>query len=459
MSWIDPFAFLRGAFVFLEVLMVFNIIIIAHELGHFFAARWRGLKVDKFGVWFGPPIFSATFRGVKFSLGCVPAGGYVSIPQMANPELLEGAVETGLPEARPLDKIIVAIAGPVASIICGLVFSVIVWGVGKPVYEAETSTIIGYVEKGGGAERAGLKAGDRILTIGDKDITRFSGFSQMRNSAVWNIAKSEDGRVAISVDRNGEILDKVVTTAIPVNKTVGRKKLPQIGISPSTTPLILGTITGGPGEGAGIKKGDVILSINGEKVFSPIRVNEIIQEGNPLAIKLGRNGGMTKVDVTPREKSGTGEMVIGIEWDFESIKSIEHPNPLDQIRGAFLVMYETLGALFSPKSEIGAQHLSGPVGIMRLYYLLFEMPDGWRIALWFSVIFNINLAILNLLPIPVLDGGHILLATVEGLRRKKLNDKAVRYLQTACAVIILTFMLYVTGYDILDYVGEKILSQ
>lgn len=458
MNWGEMSSILRVTGVFLEVLLIFNVIIVAHELGHFLAAKWRGLKVEKFGIWFGPPILKGTCGGVEFSLGCIPAGGFVAIPQMANPEVIEGKSSALITEAKPSDKIIVALAGPVASVLCAFLFACVVWVTGKPAYEAETTTVVGYVSKGSGADKAGLEAGDRILSVDGREVLKFSGLSNMKNSVVWNIARSEGGRVRLLVERNGDVLEKEIETAIPENKAVGRRKLPQIGISPATTCLIFRTKPDMPAERGGVGKGDVIRKINGERVFSPIRVNEIIDEGIPLDIEIERDGSTEEVRVYPEKGAGGDGFLIGIEWDFESIKTIEHPNPLDQIKGAVTVMVETLFAVISPNTEIGAQHLSGPVGIMRLYYLLFEMPEGWRLALWFSVVFNINLAILNLLPIPVLDGGHILLASLEWVRKKKMSDRVVNALQTACALLILSFMLYVTGYDILDYIGEKFLS-
>jgi regulator of sigma E protease len=112
------------------------------------------------------------------------------------------------------------------------------------------------------------------------------------------------------------------------------------------------------------------------------------------------------------------------------------------------MMVSTFGALFSQKSGIKAHHLSGPVGIMRIYYLLFQSEHGWRLAIWFSVVFNVNLALLNLLPIPVLDGGHILLALIEGIRRKAMNVKILQAVQTGCAVVIIGYMLYITFFDV-----------
>ena len=115
--------------------------------------------------------------------------------------------------------------------------------------------------------------------------------------------------------------------------------------------------------------------------------------------------------------------------------------------GSVDAMISTFGALFSKKSDIKPQHLSGAIKIMNIYYVLFKSEQGWRLALWFSVIMNVNLALLNLLPIPVLDGGHITLAIVEGIRRKPVNARILSVLQTSCAVVIIGYMLYIAFYD------------
>ncbi|HEY1583264.1 MAG TPA: site-2 protease family protein, partial [Chthoniobacterales bacterium] len=109
----------------------------------------------------------------------------------------------------------------------------------------------------------------------------------------------------------------------------------------------------------------------------------------------------------------------------------------------------------SPKSDVKLQHLSGPLGIFRIYYLLFENERGWQLALWFSVILNVNLAILNMLPIPVLDGGHIVLALVEAVRRKPVNMRVLEFIQTGCAVLIIGYIAYISFFDVGDLIGGK----
>src|SRR5215510_3698566 len=121
----------------LEALLALNLLIFVHELGHFLAARWRGMKVDRFAIWFGKPIWKKTINGVEYALGWIPAGGYVALPQMASMEMIEGKSENAvdaadLPPVAPLDKIIVAFAGPLFSFLLAVGVAFIVWTVGRP---------------------------------------------------------------------------------------------------------------------------------------------------------------------------------------------------------------------------------------------------------------------------------------------------------------------------------------
>src|SRR5256712_10991043 len=145
---------LKIIFIVLEVLLLFNLLIFVHELGHFLAARWRGLKIDRFAIWFGKPIWKTKINGVEYALGTIPAGGYVSLPQMATMEAIEGKSDSSgqpLPPIGARDKIIVAFAGPLFSFLLALAFAVGVIIVGRPVGEAELTTTIGIFGKTGAA--------------------------------------------------------------------------------------------------------------------------------------------------------------------------------------------------------------------------------------------------------------------------------------------------------------------
>jgi regulator of sigma E protease len=454
--------FLKFIVICLEVIVLFNLLIIVHELGHFLAARWRGLVVERFGIWFGKPLWKKKINGVVYCLGCIPAGGYVALPQMATMETIEGKSEEKQPEYPPisaLDKILVALAGPLFSFGLALVFACVVWFVGRPVSESETTTVIGYVVKGSPAEEAGLKPGDKILSVDSLPVNRFGGIG---DSVTWRIVRSEGETIPITVERDGQIIQ---VRAKPVKEKTAaweRASLRQIKIAPKQTPMIARITPHSPADRAGLKPNDIILEIDGQKIFHPETVPDVVKAhaGQKMAFKIQRKADVFTVVLKPEMPEGlaTNPTVseaekfprIGVEWDLLGTLDLVHPNPLEQIQASVTSMISTLSGVISRKSDIKLQHLSGPLGIMRIYYLLFQSEQGWRLGIWFSVVLNVNLALLNLLPIPVLDGGHITLALVEGIRRRPVNVRVVNIVQTVCALVIITFMLYVTFFDIQD---------
>src|SRR5262245_14719998 len=250
---------LKVIFIILEVLVLFNLLIFVHELGHFLAARWRGLKIERFAIWFGKPIWKTKIGDVEYCLGSIPAGGYVSLPQMATMEAIEGKTESDaqqLPPVSPLDKIIVAFAGPLFSFGLAIVFAFVVWLVGRPVTESETTTVIGSVEKNGPADKAGLRAGDRILEVDGKPVTKFGG---MGASVIWRVVRSEGDTIPVKVQRNGQVLELQSGFVKEKTKPWQRQGLRQINIAPAHSAMIGEVVTNSPAAKAGLRTGDKIL--------------------------------------------------------------------------------------------------------------------------------------------------------------------------------------------------------
>jgi regulator of sigma E protease len=444
----------RVVFILLEVLILFNLLIVVHELGHFLAARWRGLYIERFGVWFGKPLWKKTINGVQYSLGSLPFGGFVALPQLAPMDIIEGKADLDrakLPRISALDKIIVAVAGPLFSLLLALFFAGVVWVVGHPVSESDSTTIVGYVMPDSPAQKVGLQPGDKILEVDGKPVRRFLG---MNDSVSWNVVRSEGDKIAVKFQRAGNVHTVWVEPFKAETRGWRRKSIRQLLIFPAETAIIDKVEPNTPAAAAGLRPHDIIRGFNQMPIYNPIGLLEYISKhpNDQLVLQVERGGARFDVPVKPTLLPTEGEMKprIGIQWDTTGKISIGHPNPIEQIYNSISSTLKTIGAVASPKSDVKLQHLSGPVGIGRIYYLLFQSERGWQLALWFSVILNVNLAILNMLPIPVLDGGHIVLAIIESVRRKPVNMRVLEVIQTSCAMLIIGYMLYVTFFDVQD---------
>lgn len=526
--------FLKIIVISLEVLLFFNLMIVVHELGHFLAARWRGLVVERFGIWFGRPLWERKINGVWYSLGSIPAGGFVALPQLAPMDAIEGQPDSDraqLPPITPLDKIIVAFAGPLFSLGLAFVFAVVVWGVGRPVSEAEATTTIGYVLPGSPAEQAGLQPGDRLLAIDDQPVHRWGGLSA--DSVSWRIVRSEGETVRVRFERDGEIREVTARPVIPERRFWQRQSIRQLQMMPAASPMVARVEPGSAAEAAGLQPNDLLTAVNGQPLYTAMGIgdyarrhpdaslslsvrrgdqtltlpfeprgarvgavvpdspaarggirngdrvvaidgrrfrtaeqfSEYVREnaGRELLFTLERDAASVEARVRPAIPVGDSLPRIGVQWSSDTgivydefgRFEIVHPRPLEQIRLSMMAIVNTFDALFSRNSDIKLQHMAGPVQIVRVYYILFESDNGWLQAIWFSVILNVNLALLNLLPIPVLDGGHIVLAIVEWIRRRPISGRALVTVQYAFAFLLIGFMLYVTFFDAQDWLGGR----
>jgi len=276
---------------------------------------------------------------------------------------------------------------------------------------------------------------------------------------VWNVVPSEGPKITFKNERDGKVMTVDVVPMIAETSGWRRKSTRQVMIQPAVTPLVEEVDKNTPAEKAGVKPGDIVVAVNGQRIFNvQTLVDEI--EKHPtdelsLDIRRGSQPLQIKVRPEPIASDGATKPRIGIRWDGGGQLSLSHPDPVEQVYHSITSTLQTIGAVASPKSDVKLQHMSGPVMIVRIYYMLFESENGWKLALWFSVILNVNLAILNMLPIPILDGGHIVLAIIEGIRRKPVNIRILEWVQTACATLIIGYMLYISFFDIGDLFGKS----
>lgn len=290
----------RGILILLEVLILFNLIIVVHEVGHFLAARWRGLYIEKFGVWFGKPIWKKTIHGVQYSLGSLPFGGFVALPQLAPMDIIEGKADLDrakLPPVSAFDKIIVAVAGPLFSVLLAFVIAGLIWVVGYPVSEEDSTTVLGYVSPESPAAKV-LFPGDKILEVDSKPVKRFQG---MNDSVSWNVVRSEGETIPVKFERNGQVQTVSIEPYRAQTRSWGRKSVRQLLLAGAETPKIEKVESNSPAAQAGLRPGDIIRAVNGTPIYHPVALADQISK-NPdqeLDLQVERAGQTLSVRVKP----------------------------------------------------------------------------------------------------------------------------------------------------------------
>jgi regulator of sigma E protease len=451
---------LYSLYIAAGVVFLFGAAIFVHEFGHFWVALKRGLKVEEFAIGFGPKIVSWKRDGIDYSLRWIPAGGFVRLPQMMTSTALEGgsnqdhASATGesgkealpLPNISALSKILVAVAGPAMNVIFAFVLATVIYFVGLPV--PVNPPIIGYVDPKTPEGRMGIQEGDRIIAIDGKPVKTWDEIGRTTILALTNVFQ-------VTIVHGGTSNEAAYTTNIyrlvaEVNNAMDLKTL---NLDPRDHLVVGEVASGSAAAAAKLETNDEIVAFAGIPISSREELTNLVQafggKATPMVIKRG-NERLT-LNVTPaldQSSKSSKRFVLGILFGpGKDVYEIEHPTPLAQVRDVWEQLYGTITALVhSHDSGVKASDLSGPVGIAGM--LALQVKSDYRLALHFLVMLNINLAILNMLPIPVLDGGHVVMAILERIRRRPLEVRVVEYTTTVFAVLLISFMLYVTFFDI-----------
>jgi regulator of sigma E protease len=426
-------------YVACAVVILFGAAIFFHELGHFWVARWLGMKVEEFAIGMGPKIFSRVRNGIVYSIRCIPAGGFVKLPQMITSETLEGKADEAVPPAPPWKKILVALAGPFMNVVFAFAIASLIYFVGLPV--AVNPPIVGYVEPNSPEAQMGIQEGDRIISVNGEQVKTWDDANIFAATARSNV-------MPVVIERDG--VRKTYSLTAQVNPIVGLKLL---NLDPRDHPEVMEVEAGSPAEKAGLKIHDVVLAFGGVPIASRDQLIGLIHQraGAPTELRVQRGPEKVSLSVTPGMDPATKEGHIGAALGTSSTQVYflqkPGPTPWEQVSEVMDKTIRTISALIhSKQTGVGPKDLSGPVGIAAI--LGAWIKTDYRLALSFLVLLNINLAVINLLPIPVLDGGHIMMSLIEKIFRRPLSQRFVEYLTTGFAVLLLSFMLYVTYADI-----------
>jgi regulator of sigma E protease len=446
------------------VVFLFGAAIFVHEFGHFWVARWRGLKVEEFAIGFGPKILSWKRQGILYSLRWIPAGGFVKLPQMITSEALEGGSKTKqvseplasaaskvviqaitvspvddvpIPPAPALSKILVAAAGPAMNVVFAFALATLIYFVGLPVHV--NPPIIGYVDPHSPEGKMGIQQDDRVVAIDGQPVKSWDEIFHTTILALTNVFQ-------VTIVRDGAS-NVYALTAEASNSSMGVKTL---NLDPKDHLVVGETKQGSAAAAAGVQAGDEIVAFAGAPISSHEQFTNLVQAsgGKKTALVVKRRNSPLTLEVTPAFDKSLKMYLLGIMFaPGKDIFAIEHPTPWAQVREVWQQLSGTVSALVHWRdSGVRASDLSGPVGIASM--LAVEVKSDYRLALHFLVMLNLNLALLNLLPIPVLDGGHIVMAILEKIRRRPMEVRVLEYTTTVFAVLLISFMLYITFFDI-----------
>lgn len=427
-------------------LVTIGVLVLVHELGHFATAKFFGMRVDRFSIGFPPRAFGKQIGETDYCISWIPIGGYVKIAGMID-ESFDTDFVNREPQpwefrAKPIwQRMIVLSGGVIMNVILAIgIFWGIIYTSGKTVWP---TTTVGYVTEKSAAEDAGLRRGDRILAINDREIRYWD---EIENS----IYVDEMGRdLSIRVERDGQTytLD-VPRTAIP---SVAEQRF---GILPQgVVPVVVSVEAGKPAASAGLEAGDIITHIGGEAIdFYTLPRTIKRYPSAPVALQWNRNSQTMQATVTP-----TAEGLIGIAFNprYEGPVDRRHFSFLSALGEAIIDSRNAVGAFVTNIYAIVAgtvsfsESVGGPVRIAQIASR--SAQAGWTSFLTVMAWLSLTLALLNLLPFPALDGGHLMFLTYEGIFRREIPARVKIALQQAGFALLLVFMAFVVYNDIANF--------
>ncbi len=426
-------------------LVLIGILVWFHELGHFLFAKLFGVKVEIFSIGFGPPLARKKVGETVYQIAVIPLGGFVKL--YGEDEKVDDP--RAFYSKAGWQKILIAFAGPLFNFILTIFLFAVVFslGVEVPAHEKEPA-VVGYVEKGSWAEKAGIREGDRILRIGHKEVKEWRN---LRRAIIENAIKGKD-KVSIVVLRGGQ---EVILRAEPPEVKTGRESF---GLHPYLPPVVGGVAkklpdgSPSPAFQIGLKRGDRILEVNGKRVRNWYDlVKEVRSSGeSPVRLKIERDGKVFEKEVIPALIKERKTPIIGISPYFETVKEsypvgIAIKKAVDQTVELTVLTFDTIRALIT--GGLSVKTLGGPIAIAQFAG---EAAQSGLSTFLFSMAFiSLQLGIFNLLPLPVLDGGLILLFLLEMLRRKPLPDRFKEYWQKVGFALIISLMVFVVMNDLL----------
>ena len=421
----------------LSFLFVLGVLVFVHELGHFLAARRLGVRVLTFSLGFGPKILKFQRGDTEYCVSAIPLGGYVKMAGETPDDSRTGSPDEFMSKTK-WERFQVLIMGPLMNIVLAVVVMAVVLAQGAevPVYQ-DQPPVVGAVESGSPAEQVGIQRGDLIVDVAGRPVDTWEDL-------FIAVGTRPDRDVAVTLRRSGQTRS---VTVRPVPET--RYEIGTIGVMPDINPIVASVIAGEPAERAGLMADDVVLAVDGERMVTRTQLVETISRNGDQEIELTiqREGREQIVRATPEQRGDRGMLGIYVTEPTRSFT----PGPFEALTLSVErniefsgLIFQTLGGLFV--GEVSPRQLMGPVAIAQLSGESAEA--GWIALFSLMAAISLNLGLLNLLPIPVLDGGHILIIALEGVARRDFSIAVKEKMLLAGFVLLMTLMVTVIYNDL-----------
>lgn len=440
----------------ISFVIVIGILILIHELGHFIVARWAGVGVERFSIGFGPVLLRWRGKETEYCLSVIPMGGYVKMMGEESP--IEGG------EAQPYDpakafslkplwvRFLIVFAGPGMNfLLAAVIFMIVLATVGRPVWPA----VIGRVAPDSPAAAAALQTGDLTVSVDGRRVAHWEDLERA-------VASSSGRPLRLTVARGGATQDVVVTPRLtevrdPIFKDARQSW--EIGAGPQLLPQIGSVNSGSPAEKAGFKPGDVVVAVAGQPVFTPEELMQTIQKrpGQTFEVGVERDSRRVPLTVTAnavKEKSPAGDDVevgrIGVGIVTKTVKYEPYPPHVAVWNGVVktwdMTALTAKGLWKIVSRQIDSSNIGGPIQIASEAGR--QAKEGAASLALFTAIISVNLALLNLLPVPMLDGGHLFFFVIEGIMGRPLSLRKREAAQQFGFVLLMLLMVYALYNDL-----------
>ncbi len=442
----------------LAFVVALGCLIIVHELGHYIVARWCGVKVLRFSVGFGKPLWRTVLGRdrTEWVIAAFPLGGYVKMADEREGEVAPQDLPRAFNRQSVYRRFAIVIAGPTANFLLAIIFYWVLFMHGVPGIKP----VLGPVTPGTPAARAGFANGELIVRIGDEPVATWQ-------DARWILLQHAVQKAQVSIevhDDQGEIAWRKLDLAGLSANDLDSDFLKALGFThhrPALRPVIGGVLKGSAAERAGLREGDEITTINNQRISTWDQVVSMVRSHpeQSLTLEVRRSGVLLPaIAITPRLAVENGQAIgkigaaplVDRSVTASLITEVRY-GPLDSLGKALQKTWDT--SIFSLKmlgkmivGEVSLKNLSGPITIAD--YAGQTAQSGWISYLLFLALISISLGVLNLLPIPLLDGGHLMYYILEVLRGSPVSDRAVEIGQHVGMALLFTLMAFALYNDI-----------